>query len=84
MLPADRDAIKSFPYAATPEGACEKLVDGKCSVYEKRPLICNMEAMYNKYYRPQNIPKKMFYDMAASGCNVLILANGGENLVKMH
>ncbi len=84
MLPADRDAIKSFPYATKPDGSCEKLVNGKCSVYKNRPLICNMEAMYNKYYRLLNVPKRDLYNMAALRCNSLILAAGLKQTVKMH
>jgi Fe-S-cluster containining protein len=86
MLPADRDAIQYFPYAVKADGSCEKFQDGKCTVYEKRPLICNMERMYNKYYRPANVPKKVFYDMAGNACNSLILQNGGseKQLVKPH
>lgn len=84
MLPADKDAIKSFPYAAKPDGSCEKLVDGKCSVYATRPLICNMERMYYEYYKPQNVPKRDFYNLAALRCNSLILAAGLEQTVKMH
>jgi Fe-S-cluster containining protein len=38
-------AIKSFPYKTDAEGVCEKLVDNSCSVYEDRPLLCNVKAL---------------------------------------
>lgn len=84
LLPADADAMKSFPYAAKEDGSCEKLVDGKCSVYANRPLICNMERMYYKYYKPQNLPKAVFYNAAGSRCNQLIHLQGGTKFVETH
>lgn len=31
-------------------GYCRYLDGNKCSIYTKRPLICNIEAMYDKYF----------------------------------
>lgn len=28
-------------------GICNHLVDGKCSIYNQRPLICRVDAMYD-------------------------------------
>jgi uncharacterized protein len=33
----------NFPYKWDETGRCEKLVGDLCSVYEDRPLICNIE-----------------------------------------
>lgn len=40
-----RMAVKTFPFKTDASGACEKLVDGKCSVYEERPLLCNVKEL---------------------------------------
>lgn len=40
--PIYRYAVESFPYKADEFGVCEKLVDNRCSVYENRPLMCNV------------------------------------------
>lgn len=57
-----------FPYKVLSDGSCEKLIDNRCSVYEDRPLICNIEAL----------GKRMAYTPAAwrvlniRACNTLI------------
>lgn len=40
-----RRAALTFPYKTDASGVCEKLVDGKCSVYEDRPLLCNVKEL---------------------------------------
>jgi Fe-S-cluster containining protein len=32
-------------------GVCRYLRDNLCDIYENRPLICNAEAMYLKYFK---------------------------------
>jgi|APGre2960657404_1045060.scaffolds.fasta_scaffold51535_3 Fe-S-cluster containining protein len=44
-IPMYKYAIESFPYKADENGVCEKLVDNRCSVYEDRPLLCNVTAL---------------------------------------
>ena len=46
-----------FPYKAKKDGSCEKLIDNRCSIYEDRPDICNVEKVrrildkeYFEYY----------------------------------
>lgn len=46
-----------FPYKANKDGSCEKLVDNRCSIYETRPDVCNVEKVrrilgkdYVEYY----------------------------------
>ena len=47
-----------FPYKAKKDGSCEKLIDNRCSIYENRPDICNVEKVrrtlgkeYFEYYK---------------------------------
>jgi Fe-S-cluster containining protein len=46
----DKAMIESFPYKAREDGSCEKFIDGKCSVYEDRPVICNIRKRYELYF----------------------------------
>lgn len=43
--PTFRHAIESFPYKTDENGVCEKLVNNSCSVYDDRPLLCNVTLM---------------------------------------
>ena len=60
----ERELLK-FPYTHT-NGVCDMLTEeNKCSVYEERPLICNIE----KFTEVFNIPKKEFYLLNIDTCN---------------
>jgi len=53
-LPEDNDiadAFRNFPHPINSDGSCSMLVDNKCSVYETRPDICNVDKVYEKYYK---------------------------------
>lgn len=40
------EALNQFPYGYDERGWCEKLtIDGKCAVYEDRPLVCDTDKM---------------------------------------
>jgi len=67
-----RAAIDSFPYKTDESGTCEKLVDGKCSVYEQRPVLCNIAAMGAL----RGYSKADWYRLSAHACNLLITAAG--------
>lgn len=43
--PVLRAAVEVFPYKADENGVCEKLIDNKCSVYDDRPIMCNVAAL---------------------------------------
>lgn len=44
------DDFKNFPYRIV-MGRCEKLTkDNKCSVYSHRPLVCNVQKLWENYY----------------------------------
>ena len=39
--------LLEFPYKANENGACEMLKDNKCSIYENRPIICNVKKSFD-------------------------------------
>lgn len=45
------EELAQFPYDILESGACSKLKDDICLIYSSRPLICNMEAMYEKFWK---------------------------------
>lgn len=59
----------SFPYE-NKDGVCEKLIDNKCSIYEDRPLICNIEKM------DKILKMDKFHEMNANICNLFIKQDG--------
>lgn len=70
--PIVRAAIKEFPYGTDENGACEKLVDGKCSVYEERPAICNVDTMADR----KGVEREAYYKLSAKACNFMIIEAG--------
>ena len=50
------------------DGSCEHLVNNQCSVYNNRPLICNIQKLAEK----SQIPIKKFYKQNAIACNKMI------------
>ena len=65
-----KPAVDAFPYKALPDGSCEKLVDNKCSVYENRPLMCNLNQAAKELDMPYT--KKEWFDLNYVGCAILI------------
>jgi Fe-S-cluster containining protein len=62
-------AIAEFPYQPLPDGSCEKMVDDQCSVYEDRPLLCDIERLHDELDIPMS--KQEWFDMNTQGCNIL-------------
>jgi Fe-S-cluster containining protein len=63
-----RLAAKTFPYKTDSSGACEKLVDGKCSVYEDRPLLCNVKELG----AAMRVNETQWFKANALACNRII------------
>ena len=63
--------IDKFPYKMNKKGVCEKLVNGLCSVYEDRPIICNV----NLVGKLQGLDQDKWYEYVAIQCNKLITSN---------
>ena len=65
-------AFQDFPYKTDESGACEKLdKDGKCTVYENRPLVCNVEKMFETFHKHNTTRKKHYFEQATV-CNSMI------------
>ena len=60
--------LAKFPYKYDEDGVCEKFVDGKCSVYDERPDICNIATMADHH----NIARDIYFHIAAYACNLMI------------
>ena len=62
------EAIASFPFAAREDGSCEQLTpEGKCAVYEDRPLLCRVDAMRER----SGVPERWYYALSAAACNAM-------------
>lgn len=67
-----RNAILEFPYKADNNGVCEMLVDNKCSVYNNRPILCDVELMASLL----GVAKDEWYRSNAQACNFMIKQAG--------
>ena len=70
-------ALKSFPYDVREDGSCSKLVNNKCTVYDKRPMVCNVDTMHEMTM--SHLPKKAYYNLAATMCNKLMDDNNSKS-----
>ena len=77
MLPA----IEQFPYETDENGQCEKLDGTRCSVYENRPLLCNLEQIDEELNT--NMTKAEWYGLNAQGCNILLREAGRSDRLKI-
>lgn len=69
----------TFPYKWDKNGRCEKLTDeGLCSVYNYRPLICNVSAMAEEL----GVDEREFYNTNIKVCNSLLEQEGLEMQIK--
>jgi Fe-S-cluster containining protein len=67
-LPVLYEAIKEFPYEPNEDGSCSMLKDNRCSVYEDRPLLCNVR----KLGELSGYHQITWYSLNALTCNILI------------
>lgn len=71
--PVMREIVSRFPYKTQKDGSCEMLMeDGRCSVYEYRPLICNIK-MGGLVL---GVDQKDWYRVNAEACNQMIKEAG--------
>lgn len=69
-----------FPYKWDETGKCEKLMpDNTCSVYDSRPLICNIDRLINVL----NIPINEFYAMNIVACNQMMDEDGIPTILRI-
>ena len=53
----------------SPDGICQHL-DKKtnlCTIYEKRPIFCNVDASYEAYYK-ERMSREEFYELNKKEC----------------
>jgi Fe-S-cluster containining protein len=67
LNPVLGEALAAFPYAARPDGSCEKLEGNLCSVYETRPDLCRVEVMRERH----QFSRAIHYFVAAESCNAM-------------
>lgn len=66
-------ATREFPYQAKADGSCEKLDENdRCSVYDHRPLLCDIGRMGDEPDLPMS--KEQWFEMNYIGCKTLQLA----------
>lgn len=64
----DPDSIFYFPYESN-NGVCENLTsDNKCSIYETRPLICNVARLAETL----DLEKTSFFQRNIVSCNQMM------------
>ena len=73
------EEIASFPYDISPEGACSKLSGDLCSIYETRPLVCNTDAMFDKYWQ-HVMTREQWYAESKKSCAKLKLKGAHESI----
>lgn len=56
---------EEFPHNTREDGCCEMLINDKCSVYDNRPEICNV----NKMFLKSNLDIKEYYKLNIEQCN---------------
>ena len=72
-LVKDKFKELNFPYQVNEKGWCEMLgEDNKCKVYDNRPDLCNMKAMFNQFFKKQGLTEKEAYLMNTKLCNQYI------------
>ena len=80
--PVIQELVRRFPYKTRDDGSCEMLTsDLKCSVYDTRPLLCNIK-LGGKLLK---LDEREWFKLNQDGCNALVkLAElGDEYLVSL-
>ena len=72
MSPIMQFLVDKFPYKVLEDGSCEMLKDNQCSVYEDRPLICNIRLGA----KILGIDEDEWYKLTADSCNTMIKEAG--------
>ncbi len=68
--------IPGFPEPVDAQGVCLHLqADGRCSIYEQRPLICRVDKLYKVLGYDQKMSLKDYYIYNNTICNEWIRAD---------
>jgi hypothetical protein len=55
------------------DGSCIYLDESeRCTIYEDRPYLCNVDKIYKEEFKPQGIHRNNFYKYTAIHCNAII------------
>lgn len=71
-----KEAADSFPYTWDTSGTCTMLKDGLCSVYETRPLMCDVRRLAVACHNAGEFDIKQLYTVNALMCNSFIQEYG--------
>lgn len=72
IIPPFLIEIIGFPHKLSADGACGMLDREKnlCTIYDERPLICNIDRLYKKMYS-RVYSKANWYSQNMRSCNLL-------------
>lgn len=68
--------IAAFPYEIK-NGTCSKLKNGKCSIYDHRPDVCNIAKVHKMSF--SDMPIEEYHRRTAESCNQMIKNAGLPN-----
>lgn len=61
-------AAAEFPYEPLADGSCPQLgADNRCQVYATRPVLCNVDALYERYFAGALL-RDVWYALNLSQC----------------
>lgn len=63
---------QSFTYKVLDDGCCEKFIDGKCSVYAERPMLCRIKEVGEIL----GVDQQAWFAFNAKTCNDMIREAG--------
>jgi len=67
---SSKDLGLDFPYGWNEDGKCDMLGDdNKCTVYDKRPLLCNVDKLIEVFDIKD---KEGFYELNKQACNAMM------------
>lgn len=64
------DKSELYKFLDRGDGVCRYLNGNLCSIYNQRPLICNVDACYNLYYK-NTMTLEEFYNLNYQACKKL-------------
>ena len=71
-----RHIAKVLPHYDRGDGTCLHLTeDNLCAVYEHRPFVCNIDAIYDKHFKGLGT-KEEFYELTQIACDVIRESEG--------
>ena len=71
--PIMKELVERFPFSTREDGACEMLLEsGQCSVYDSRPILCNVKLGGMVL----GVDESTWYRQNADACNYMIKEAG--------